>query len=351
MKLFRRSKNVKIEQVPVKEYPKTSSKEDAEKLNALVKNLNATIGKVAGMPEVKEAMEHCDAETSIKMKKSTFVMKCMHTKRPTREDLSFVEEYPNVCREKDCWGCTPLAYILQNDPPLDTVQYLVEKYPAAVRQGNLGCAMYPIHKAVRYGASSDVVKYLIDQWPEGAKTFTSRKLLPLHLACLNTHTSGVIDVLLEAYPEAASIPFNDSGELPLFKACFCQLNLEVITALVKAYPKAVSTRGTQGCYPVSALCAHKDANVESVKHLVNLFPKAIQIKDDAGAVPVHYACFNGAAVDLIEYLVDQYPQAIFSKTKNGKTCRAMAVEAGHAEIAAFVKAAEKKYRKFSIRLW
>ena len=60
------------------------------------------------------------------------------------QDLELVvEEYPEVLQKQDVWGCTPLTYILQNDPSLKVVKYVVEKYPEALKIGNLNNKMYP----------------------------------------------------------------------------------------------------------------------------------------------------------------------------------------------------------------
>ena len=91
-------------------------------------------------------------------------------------------------------------------------------------------------------------------------------MLPLHDALHNAkydtfeskqNTDAIISILLDVYPEAATIPLPGSSgnELPLYKACYKQMSLHVLQKIVEAYPEAIHITNNQGSLPITALCA------------------------------------------------------------------------------------------------
>jgi len=165
---------------------------------------------------------------------------------------------------------------------------IAERYPAIV-QMRCKCTMgFPIHNAVYYQASSEIVEYLLQVWPEGASRTNGQKMLPLHLAASQNSDPKVIKALLKAYPQAASIPIPN------------------------------------GASPLSALCNREDANLDSIKYLIEASPESVQWKDEFGGLPVHYACLKGADWKVIKLLVKNYPQSILMKTSQGMTCQDLA---------------------------
>ena len=51
--------------------------------------------------------------------------------------------------------------------------------------------------------------------------------------------------------------------------------------------------------------------------LVELYPKAVEEHDKVGRLPLHLACSHHASFDVIEYLVEKYPESIIEVTDRG----------------------------------
>ena len=101
------------------------------------------------------------------------------------------------------------------------------------------------------------------------------QLLPLHVALdtLDTTPVEVIQVLLDAYPEAVRIPDVD-GLLPLAYACDNGVNPEILKLLLQTCPESVHYNDKEGWTPLHHACYPDDLvsvlrRVEMVLCLMN----------------------------------------------------------------------------------
>ena len=132
----------------------------------------------------------------------------------------------------------------------------------------------------------------------------------------------MVKLLLQAYPEAASIPDAD-GDLPLHLAASLPNNLEVVAALLAAYPGAVSVPASDGRLPLHVSAAYQ-AGVETVAFLLGAYHHAICVADDGGDLPLHLAVANSSSAlkrmqkqqehytegpAVVALLLDAYPEA------------------------------------------
>lgn len=99
------------------------------------------------------------------------------------------------------------------------------------------------------------------------------KRLALHLACVHRAPVGLVEVLIEAYPDAASMPEPHSGCLPLHYACQYRASFRVIKALL----------------------VHCSAATKAVDH--------------HGRLPLHYAILSSCHYAIIELLVTIDPES------------------------------------------
>ena len=87
--------------------------------------------------------------------------------------------------------------------PQHVLHALVSANPDGLRtKDSLG--RLPLAYAARYGASLQVLAYLLEEYPQGACVTSDDGALPLMLACLHGDSIEKVILLLEAYPEAAS---------------------------------------------------------------------------------------------------------------------------------------------------
>jgi len=166
-----------------------------------------------------------------------------------------VQAWPDAMREKDDlmdylplhfaihFGCTDIETDLMNrackvKSSLTAIKWLVQVWPNAVRvQDDVG--WLPLHLAVRFGCTADVVQILVYEWPESCQVPTTNDMLPLHFAC--SHQSSAVTLfLLDCYPQAVHFK-NNKLQLPLHTACMRETSfgLEVIEQLVRAWPESI----------------------------------------------------------------------------------------------------------------
>ncbi|GHP12325.1 hypothetical protein PPROV_001105300 [Pycnococcus provasolii] len=78
-----------------------------------------------------------------------------------------IQSNPGEVRQKNFRGWFPLHWAAYNKAPLDVVRYLVEKYPDSVREKTGSGGSLPLHMAAAHDAPLDVVRYLVEQYPQG----------------------------------------------------------------------------------------------------------------------------------------------------------------------------------------
>jgi hypothetical protein len=122
----------------------------------------------------------------------------------------------------------------------------------------------PVHTAALVGAAPDVIDMLVEANPEAA-TARARGLLPLHIALLHGFKKGktvptaTIEALLRAHPDAIRMRAEDSSgnsRLPLHLATISNAPTDVMELLLAAYPGAVDEPDAWGHRPVHYGLSH-----------------------------------------------------------------------------------------------
>ena len=135
--------------------------------------------------------------------------------------------------------------LLKGSTSLAIVRYLHRLHPSALPtedvEGNL-----PLHYAAQYGSEA-VCQWILEQYPKACELANGKERFVLHLLaarCWDEHEQQIISLklfqsILEAYPEAASIP-DRYGRLPLHWAC-AQTNprWDVLQLLIQANSAAL----------------------------------------------------------------------------------------------------------------
>jgi len=132
---------------------------------------------------------------------------------------------------------------------------------------------------------------------------------------------------LNYYPRAAAFPCpknlrtSTKGNLMLHEACRNNPPLKVVDVLINAYGDAAKAKGGKGYLPIHYACA-TGASAEVIERLINIFPASIRTRDTNDLmIPLHFACKWGAQSDVIELLIRTYPEGkqvrdIYAKTPN-----------------------------------
>jgi hypothetical protein len=121
-----------------------------------------------------------------------------------------------------------LHILLEHRPSLSLVKFIVDELEFAdhaskdegdIIHGSLleYCdeeSQLPIHTAIQYYAPFDVIKYLIQKFPDGVRKPMDKQFFPLHCAARWGCSEAVMTSLLDSFPEAV-VEKNSDGLTPL----------------------------------------------------------------------------------------------------------------------------------------
>jgi ankyrin repeat protein len=151
---------------------------------------------------------------------------------------------------RDLDGNTPL-HLAASEGKIDVVKFLVERWPEGVREKSELQAT-PLRLAAGVG-DIDVVKFLVEQWPEGMREKDNILNTPLHLAALGGFTE-VVKLLVDGWPEAVREK-NNFGDTPLHLAAMhtyraAEPDWEVVRFLEERWPEGMQALNNAGKTPL-----------------------------------------------------------------------------------------------------
>jgi ankyrin repeat protein len=170
---------------------------------------------------------------------------------------------------RDAHSPTPLYIAARRN--FDAVKLLLE-YGADAKKTYDGRT--PLHCAASWN-KTEVVRLLLELWPEGAREKDSLGSTPLHSAVIEGNTE-VVRLLVEGCPEGSKEK-NKDGNTPLHLAAK-RGRTSVVRLLVENWPEGVREKNKWGYTPLH-LAAEKE-NTEVVRLLVESWPdKEVLNKD------------------------------------------------------------------------
>jgi ankyrin repeat protein len=175
-----------------------------------------------------------------------------------------------------------------------------------------------------------IIQCLLEYFPEAASATNNNGCsindndidgwTPLHYACWNKNiTLNIIQLLIDAAPTTVRA-VDDKGNVPLHILCANKsvdeiIAREILNLLIEKHPEAVRHATNNGTLPIYFACASRPH--EFCRVLIEAYPGSERITGVIGLLPLHYACmYNTVAV--VEYLYHLYPDAINHATTNGK---------------------------------
>ena len=120
---------------------------------------------------------------------------------------------------------------------------------------------------------------------------------------------------------------NDRGNLPLHSAASFRAPVEVIEGLLEAYPEAASMTNNYGNLALH-FTAWKKGPLDCMKLLLQIFPEGAAQKNNHGNLPLHYAAHYNAPIEVVEALYHAYPEAARQKNNDSNTPLDLAVADG-----------------------
>ncbi len=120
---------------------------------------------------------------------------------------------------------------------------------------------------------------------------------------------------------------NDRGNLPLHTAASFRAPVEVIEGLLEAYPEAASLTNNYGNLALH-FTAWKKGPVDCMRLLLQVFPEGAAQRNNHGNLPLHYAAHYNAPMEVVEALYRAYPEAANQKNNDSNTPLDLAVADG-----------------------
>lgn len=154
-------------------------------------------------------------------------------------------------------------------------------------EAEYACHRLPLHRACASKPPAELVKGLVEAYPDGVRSREKFAMLPLHVACQHGASTSVIETLVDLYP--ASTRERDAfGLLPLHLACTEGCSPDVLVSLLRSYPGAVEERDDTGRRPADyvreSLQPNRDALLRELGRDSNYWfaPTAAKARGDSG---------------------------------------------------------------------
>lgn len=259
--------------------------------------------------------------------------------------------------QQNHYGKLPLHFACGNNAHPEIVGMLLDVYKkGATVQDNFG--KLPLLWACRYGVSIEVLDLLVSAFPEsvdmkdggskrrpsewlkeGAKyNYGNNYKFLLHKAVAGRFSWQLVKLLVQAFPES-SLEFDSNGLAPIHYACLQQpadISINVILTLLAAHPGTYTMPNAVGKSPHHlmkeatlkkdekgmvllhhvARCT-KDFSVNGLDFLVNLNSDSVLLPDRDQMLPFHHACLNSTtSLDVLMRFLQLYPEGIFHMNRH-----------------------------------
>lgn len=227
-------------------------------------------------------------------------------------------------------GCTVLHWACYSQQvTLDTVKWLVELYPEAVKS-HADFEGVPLHRVcLNKTLKLDIVEYLVDLYPEALGMFWRGKT---PLACVldggmyrnaPPNMMEIVRYLVNKDPATVRIPLNgDDGKTVVHQACsMYEVQLQLVQLLVEIWPESLAMR-SGGMLPLHALFSTRrnssvGSPVELVSFMLDKYPDSVQSWREGETLPLHMACRQGESLEVIQLVGTAFPEAHQRSVQSG----------------------------------
>jgi ankyrin repeat protein len=222
--------------------------------------------------------------------------------------------YPKALIHRDNMGALPVHHAAAHDN-IAALEIIHSAYKEGIndvdKKGRL-----PIHVAAEFDAV-DTVKFLLSKSPEGAYTMVYRPPhnsgggLPLHIACRNYASIGVITALL-AENFASAKRTDENGDLPIHLLLRCGevVDQVVIKTLLTCFSSAVSRTDMHGDLPLAISIKHQCRSAV-VNTILMQFPDAAGVLNGEGHSPLFLSFKHNSDDRTIMGLLNHAPEVRF----------------------------------------
>jgi serine/threonine protein kinase/ankyrin repeat protein len=218
---------------------------------------------------------------------------------------------PRALAHRDNMGALPIHHAAANNN-LAALEIIYDAYKDGVHEtDNKG--RLPLHVASQFDAV-EAVKFLLAHSSEGAFTMITRPVdgsgggLPLHVACRNYASIGVITALL-AENFASAKRADENGDLPLHLLLKCGEKVDpvVVKTLLTCFAGAASRTDMNGDLPLCIAIKNR-CKPTVINHILMQYPNAASTLNGDGQSPLHLAFEYDADDRTILGLLNHAPE-------------------------------------------
>jgi hypothetical protein len=243
---------------------------------------------------------------------------------------ALINKYPNIAEktkgtEKTDLYIYPLHFSIKQNNCENTIIALLNSFKIAASKKTID-GYYPLHLALNYGASPNVIKCILNAYPEAAKKIkTPRKdyyryfknsynklsyNIPLYIALKFNSPLEIISTLVEAYPEALNKNWGNKELLPINYAIMNKVSNETINYLLdKCYDVIYNIDNLWG---VSLLdfAIEWNVNINILNKIINMYSNSPEtskyptIRDKL--TPIHNALESSKSDEIVKILIYSY---------------------------------------------
>jgi ankyrin repeat protein len=242
--------------------------------------------------------------------------------------------------DKTRWRLLPLHAVCIFRAPLALMEAIIDAYPEGPQMKD-DQGMLPIHLACRNGASKGVVLTLLRGFPESLYILDRkrRSLQDLIESSTSANKEPVLEALKKFEKETRLGNFTARNDTPARTTLVNEVDYENRTILFKlilkkdwkgaakraiAFPDEASTwivtkgfNGNLRFLPLHKACVLQPPE-SIITTLLNAYMDGAHDKDQDGWLPIHCACFYGAGDAVINTLLNANPKGAQSKDDEGR---------------------------------
>jgi len=223
-------------------------------------------------------------------------------------------EYPQLAQNQyklAFEGDVPLLYVMcLLRASAGLIKLVLDANPFSIRQlDRNGCS--PLHIACQRGALLEVIRILVERFPDALMIRNTYDAIPLFLACRQANYQDVIEYLVTTN-ECTASDRTKRNETPLHSACSeIRVHSETVRYLIRYDPTALQAADARGRLPLHMLLLEKvSVPLDLIEWIIDLYPDALSRVSDFGMTPLHLACQNRSSFEVVRHLYDRYPEAL-----------------------------------------
>jgi len=231
----------------------------------------------------------------------------------------------------------PLHYYLARNKnvDIDTIEKMIKAYPESLVIADRRVACSPIHALLSNKSIDnlqDILAYVIELEGINVHKLDAEDRTILHLACSNKNVSlELFKLIFNIWPEAIRLRDSPFGRAPLTYLCSNHdsnhtTSLDILQYIISIDLTLPRERDIGGNLPLHS--AVGGMPIDFCKVLIDVHPESVRIASNRNA------CINGNrdASELIQYMVELYPESITVRNEQGFLPIHCAASARHGRV-------------------